>query len=306
MPQISANNLTIEYEDVGPKDGPALLLIMGLAAQMTFWPEAMIKSFVDAGFRVIRFDNRDIGLTSKLHGMRAPNPLAQAAARFVGLGRAMAPYTLHDMVADSVALLDALKIKRAHLVGVSMGGMIAQLMTATHPTRVASLTSIMSGSLNPRLPGPSPKIVVPLFLSRPRDKSREALIKRGVEMYSLIRTQDPNDDGKDLHAKIAQGFDRSYYPSGVRRQLAAIIATGDLRPYLKKITAPTLVIHGSKDPLAPVEAGKDSARNIKDSRLEIIDGMAHDLPKKFLPRLCTLIIDHVRDAEKKAAASIAA
>jgi pimeloyl-ACP methyl ester carboxylesterase len=125
-------------------------------------------------------------------------------------------------------------------------------------------------------------------------------------MYNLIRTHDPNDDGSDLNAKIAQGFDRSYYPPGVRRQLAAIIATGDLRPHLKKITAPTLVIHGSKDPLAPVEAGKDSARNIPGARLEIIDGMAHDLPKKFLPRITALIVDHARAAEKKAAASMAA
>ncbi len=303
MPQIKANNLTIEYEDAGPKDGPVLLLIMGLAAQMTFWPDTLIKSFTDAGFRVIRFDNRDIGLTSKLHGKRAPNPLAQAAARFVGLN-GFAPYTLHDMVADTVGLLDALKIKKAHLVGVSMGGMIAQLMSATHPQRVASLTSIMSGTLNPRLPGPSPRITVPLFLSGPKGKSRDALIKRAIEMWSLIRTE--GDDHSELEAKLAAGFDRSYYPAGVRRQLAAIIATGDLRPHIRKIEAPTLVIHGSKDPLAPLEGGKDSARNIKNARLEIIEGMAHDLPKKFLPRIAALIVDHARQAQKAAAKSLAA
>src|SRR6185295_11255595 len=134
MAQVKANNLTIEYEETGPKDGPPLVLIMGLAAQMTFWPEALIKDFACAGFRVIWFDNRDIGLTTKFHGKRAPHPLAQVAARFVGLS-ALAPYTLHDMVADTVGLLDALKIKRAHIVGVSMGGMIAQLMAATHSKR---------------------------------------------------------------------------------------------------------------------------------------------------------------------------
>jgi pimeloyl-ACP methyl ester carboxylesterase len=303
MPQIKANHLTIEFEEAGPKDGPVLLLIMGLAAQMTFWPEALIKAFVDSGFRVVRFDNRDIGLSAKLHGKRAPNPIAQAAARFIGIN-GLAPYTLHDMVRDTVGLLDALKIKRAHVVGVSMGGMIAQLMAATHPKRVASLTSIMSGTLNPRLPGPSPRVTVPLFLSQPKDKSREALIARAVEMWSLIRTE--GDDHSELEAKIAHGFDRSYYPPGVRRQLAAIIATGDLRPHLAKITAPTLVIHGSKDPLAPVEGGRDSARNIKGARLEIIDGMAHDLPKKFLPRIAALIVDHAKAAEKNAATSMAA
>ena len=299
MPQVKSNNLTIEYEDIGPKDGPVLLLIMGLAAQMTFWPDAMLKAFTDAGFRVVRFDNRDIGLTSKLHGKRAPNPIAQAAATFIGLGGSMAPYKLHDMVEDTVGLMDALKIKRAHIVGVSMGGMIGQLMTALHPDRVASLTSIMSGTLNPRLPGPSRKVTVPLFLRRPKGKSRDALIDRTMELFSLIRTE--GDDSGEFRAKIEQGFDRSYYPSGVRRQLAAIIATGDLRPHIRKITAPTLIIHGSKDPLAPLEAGKDSARNIPNARLEIIEGMAHDLPKKFLPRLSALIVDHARAAEKTAA-----
>jgi pimeloyl-ACP methyl ester carboxylesterase len=298
MPQVKANNLTLEYEETGPKDGPVMLLVMGLAAQMTFWPDAMIKAFADAGFRVIRFDNRDIGLSAKLHGKRAPNPIVHAAARLVGF-KGMAPYTLHDMVADTVGLMDALKIKRAHLVGVSMGGMIAQLMAATHPSRVASLTSIMSGTLNPRLPGASPRVTVPLFLSRPRGQSRDALIKRAVEMWSLIRTE--GDDHSELEAKIAKGFDRSYYPPGVRRQLAAIIATGDLRPHIRKIAAPTLIVHGSKDPLAPLEGGKDSARNIPGAHLEIIDGMAHDLPKKFLPRIEALIVDHAKTAEKTAA-----
>ena len=303
MPQAKANNLTIEYEDTGPKDGPAILLVMGLAAQMTFWPDALMKSLTDAGFRVIRFDNRDIGLTSKVHGKRAPNPIFQTAARFIGI-KGLAPYTLHDMVADTIGLMDALKIKRAHLVGVSMGGMISQLATALHPNRITSLTSIMSGTLNPSLPGPSARITMPLFLSKPKGNSRDELIERAMQMWSLIRTE--GEDHSELKAKIAHGFDRSYYPAGVRRQLAAIIATGDLRPHIRKITAPTLVIHGSKDPLAPVEAGKDSARNIKGAKLEIIEGMAHDLPKKFLPQIAALIVDHAKSAEKAAAKSLAA
>ena len=305
MPQLHANNLTIEYEETGPKDGPALVLVMGLAAQMTFWPDAMIKSLAGEGFRVVRFDNRDIGLTTKVHGKRAPNPIAQIAARFVGI-KGLAPYTLHDMVADTVGVLDALKIKKAHLVGVSMGGMISQLMAGTKPERVASLTSIMSGTLNPRLPGPSSRITSALFLSRPKANSRDALIARAVDMWSLIRTDDPDDDHSELKTKIANGFDRSYYPAGVRRQLAAIIATGDLRPHLAKVTAPTLIIHGAQDPLASVEGGKDSARNIKGAKLEIIDGMAHDLPKKQLPKITRLIVTHVKSAEANAAKSMAA
>jgi pimeloyl-ACP methyl ester carboxylesterase len=298
MPQAAANRLTLEYREEGPKDGPAIVMIMGLAAQMTFWPDALVANLADAGFRVVMFDNRDIGLSSKLHGRDAPHPVTQVAARLVGI-RNLAPYTLHDMVADTVGLLDALDIKRAHLVGVSMGGMIGQLMAGTHPGRVASLTSIMSGTLNPRLPGPSLRVVGPLFLSRPKDKSRDALIERAVAMWSLIRTEDPDDDHSELRTKIAGGFDRAYYPSGVRRQLAAIIATGDLRPHIRKITAPTLVIHGSKDPLAPLAGGRDSARNIPGARLEIIEGMAHDLPRKFLPRISRLIIDHAASASGK-------
>lgn len=298
MPQIKANNLTIEYEDIGPKDGPVILLVMGLAAQMTFWPDAMLKGLTDAGFRVIRFDNRDIGLTSKLHGKRAPNPIVHAAARLVGF-KGLAPYTLHDMVADTVGLMDALKIKKAHLVGVSMGGMISQLFAGTHPNRVASLTSIMSGTLNPRIGGPSPRITVPLFLNRAKANTRDEIIKRSIDMFSLIKTE--GDDVSEIAKKLELAFDRSYYPSGIRRQLAAIIATGDLRPYVRKITAPTLVIHGSKDPLAPLEGGRDSAHNIKGAHLEIIDGMAHDLPKKFLPRITALIVDHAKSAEKAVA-----
>lgn len=298
MPQIKANNLTIEYEDIGPKDGPVILLVMGLAAQMTFWPDAMLKALTDAGFRVIRFDNRDIGLTSKLHSKRAPNPIVQVAARLIGF-TGLAPYTLHDMVADTVGLMDALKIKKAHLVGVSMGGMISQLLAGTHPDRVASLTSIMSGTLNPRIGGPSPRITVPLFLNRAKANTRDEIIKRSIAMFSLIKTE--GDDVSEIEKKLEIAFDRSYYPAGIRRQLAAIIATGDLRPHVRKITAPTLVIHGSKDPLAPLEGGKDSARNIKGARLEIIEGMAHDLPKKFLPRITALIVDHAKSAEKAVA-----
>jgi pimeloyl-ACP methyl ester carboxylesterase len=142
-------------------------------------------------------------------------------------------------------------------------------------------------------------VVIPLFLSRGRATTREALIERAIGMWSLIRTPDPDDDHSELRAKITKGFDRSHYPSGVRRQLAAILATGDLRPHIRKIRTPTLVIHGSKDPLASLAGGRDSARNIPGARLEIIEGMAHDLPKKFLPRITGLIIDHARSATAK-------
>jgi pimeloyl-ACP methyl ester carboxylesterase len=296
MQQIRANNLTFEVEDLGPKTAPPVVLIMGLAAQMTFWPDALIQSLLNDGMRVIRFDNRDVGLSHKFDGRRAPHPFLQIAAQRFGFsGRA--PYTLHDMVDDTVGILDALDIERAHLVGVSMGGMIAQLMAGTAPDRVASLTSIMSGTLNPRLPRPSPKLARALFLNQPRDQSREALIERSIKMYSLIRSPDAGEDGMDdLRAKMSEAFDRSHYPQGVRRQLAAIIATGDLRPFLRQIGAPALIIHGAQDPLVPVEAGRDSARTIRNAKLEILSGMAHDLPKKHVPHIAKLIAAHVKAA----------
>jgi pimeloyl-ACP methyl ester carboxylesterase len=295
MQQIRSNNLTFEVDDQGPKDAPPVVLIMGLAAQMTFWPAALIDALLEAGLRVVRFDNRDIGLSGKLHGSRTMHPILQIAAQRFGF-KGRAPYTLHDMVDDTVGILDALQIERAHLVGVSMGGMIAQLMAGTAPDRVASLTSIMSGTLNPKLPRPSPKLARSLFMSSPRDQSREALIERSVKMYSLIRSPDPGDAMDDLRAKMAEAVDRSHYPQGVRRQLAAIIATGDLRPFLRQVEAPALIIHGAQDPLVPVEAGRDSARTIRGAKLEILQGMAHDLPKKHVPRIAELIVQHVAAA----------
>ena len=305
MPAIAANGIKIEYDETGPKDGPVILLVMGLAAQMTLWPPAMLKAFADAGFRVVRFDNRDIGLTEKLHGRRVINPLFQLAAKAVGVSN-FAPYTLHTMVADAVGLLDALKIEHAHVVGASMGGMIGQLLAATHPSRVLSLTSIMSGTNNPRLPRPRRETLSLLMAGGPRGGSKDEIVDRMIKVWNVIGTPESGADRAEFRKTLEAAVARSYYPAGVRRQLAAIIATGDLRPYIRKIIAPTLVIHGSKDPLALVEAGIVSARNIPGARLEIIDGMAHDLPAKFLPRINELIIGHVRSAQATAARSVAA
>lgn len=298
MPRLRANGLDFEYEDLGPKTAPPVVLIMGLAGQMTFWPDELIQALLDAKHRVVRFDNRDIGLSAKLHGRRAPHPLLHVAARRFGFDN-LAPYTLHDMAADTEGVLDALKIERAHLVGVSMGGMIAQLFAGTRPGRVASLTSIMSGTLNPRLPRPKAQLARALFMARPKDRSREAMVDHAAKMYSLIATPGRADKGEAIRAKLANAYDRNYEPAGVRRQTAAIIATGDLRPHLQSISAPTLIVHGDADPLVPLEAGRDSARNIPGARLEIMAGMAHDLPPEHVPNIARLIIDHVAAATPK-------
>ncbi len=297
MASLTANGITIEYEDHGHAGDPAIVLIMGLAAQLVLWPRDLIDSLVAAGFRVVAFDNRDIGLSYKFHGRRTVHPLVQVAGRVVGLHK-LAPYTLHSMAKDTVGVMDALEIEQAHLVGASMGGMIGQLTAARAPDRVRSLTAIMSTTGNPRLPQARPEITRKMLGNRPQGKDRDTLIDASMQIWDLIGTPGDDENRQSLRERIAHSFDRSYYPQGVRRQLAAILATGDFREQSRKITAPTLVLHGSIDPLAPKEGGEDIARNVPGARLEIIDGMAHDLPEKFLPRISGHILDHVRAVER--------
>ncbi len=296
MAQIFANGISLEYEECGPETGPAVLMIMGLGAQLVHWPDDMIETLAGSGYRVIRFDNRDVGLSHKFHDKRAPHPIAQVIGQAVGL-KSLSPYTLADMATDAENLLHQLGIRQAHIVGVSMGGMIGQLMASHHPHRITSLTSIMSGTGNPSLPKADRKIARHLILPSKPLSDRGAIIDRTMTFYDLIGTQDPDKDVSELRARIEAAFDRCYYPSGLRRQIAAILSTGDFRPDLKKISAPTLVIHGSHDPLASVEGGKDSAANIQNAQLEIIEGMGHDLPKKFLPQISGLILTHMNRAE---------
>lgn len=297
MAKITANNIAIEYEDFGHAQDPVIVLVMGLASQMVMWPQDLIDGLVASGFRVVTFDNRDIGLSHKFHDHRTLHPVLQIAGRFVGLNK-LAPYTLHDMAKDTIGLLNALDIEQAHVVGASMGGMIGQLTAARAPERVRSLTAIMSNTGNPRLPRAKPEITRAMFFNRPTGTDRDTLIDASLGIWDLIGTPGDAENRKYLRERIAASFDRSYYPQGTRRQLAAIIATGDFRKHTRNITSPTLVIHGSIDPLAPKEGGEDIARNVPGAKLEIIDGMAHDLPAKFLPQITQHILDHVRASER--------
>ncbi len=306
MARVKATGIEIEVEEHGSKADPAVLLIMGLAAQLTLWPQALIDALVAAGYRVVAFDNRDIGLSEKLHAQRAMKPATYLfAARFLGL-RSLAPYTLHDMAKDSVGVMDALAIDRAHVVGASMGGMIGQLMAANHAGRVESLTAIMSSTNNPRLPQADPALIREIFTVRSRPRTRDDLVDRLVGVWNLIGTPDGGNDPVEFRKKIEATVDRCNYPAGVRRQIAAIIATGDLRRWSQAIAAPTLVVHGSADPLAPPAGGRDIAATVKDAKLEIIDGMGHDLAPKVLPQITELIVGHIRSAEENARKSRAA
>jgi pimeloyl-ACP methyl ester carboxylesterase len=297
MPTIRANNIELYYEDTGPTDAPVILLVMGLGTQMIAWPDELIQALVAKGYRVIHYDNRDVGLSQRMDGAPAGSLVwAMIASRF-GLPVRTA-YTVSDMAKDGAALLDALGIDKAHIVGASMGGMIVQLMAANHPEKVLSMTSIMSSSGKPGLPGPRADIRKRMMTPRPANPTKEEAVKLGAEVLETISFPDPARVPTAFTDMAARAFDRGYYPIGMKRQLLAIVADGSRVERLKTITAPTLVVHGGADPLVPKEGSEDIVRHIAGARLEIIDKMAHDLPPSQVGRMVELIADHAAAATK--------
>jgi pimeloyl-ACP methyl ester carboxylesterase len=294
MPKIRANGLDLEYDTFGDRGAPPLLLIMGLGGQMILWPEDFCGTLADAGFHVIRFDNRDVGLSTKMHEAGKPRLMREGFKFTLGLP-VEAPYTLDHMAQDALGLMDALKLEPAHVAGVSMGGMIGQILAARHAARVRSLTLIMTSSGHRWLPQPSMKLRMRL-VKRPKSIDRESLIRHSMETWRLIGSPGYPADEATLRAKVERSFDRMVYPAGLARQTAAIMASGSRTALLKQIVAPTLVVHGQDDPLVPVGAAHDLHRRIRGAQLEIIPGMGHDLPAPLLPRLAQLIIDHAQRA----------
>lgn len=290
MTQIKANGLTLEYEDHGNPDAPPLLLVMGLGAQLTLWPIELVEALVERGFRVIRYDNRDIGLSHKMEGAKAPGMVRHLLMKRLGFNPRV-PYTLADMAGDAVGLLDALGIGKAHMVGASMGGMIAQHIAFTYPERVLSLTSIMSTTGNPQLP-PAQKAALDVLTKRPKSMEEDVLIEHGMKIGRTIGSAGYPTDDERLRATTTLNLRRSFYPAGMPRQLAAIIADGCRRERLGGITAPTLVIHGEADPLVPLAAGQDTAAHIPGSRLKTIPGMGHDLPLALVGEIADAISGH--------------
>lgn len=296
MPQIEANGVALEYEDHGDPAAPPMLLVMGLGAQLTLWPAELVEALVERGFRVIRYDNRDIGLSQKMEGAKAPGFVRHILMKRFGFNPRV-PYTLADMAADGIGLLDALGIGRAHVVGASMGGMIAQHMAFSHPERVLSLTSIMSTTGNPKLP-PAQKAAITALTRRPDSMDEEVLVAHAMTIGRTIGSPALIDEDR-LRASATTNVRRSIYPAGMPRQLAAIIADGCRRERLGRVTAPTLVIHGEADPLVPLAGGEDTAAHIPGARLEVIPGMGHDLPLPLVDRIADLIAGH---ASQRAAA----
>jgi pimeloyl-ACP methyl ester carboxylesterase len=295
---VTANGIRLAYEEFGDPANPALVLMMGLGTQLIGWPIALCEGLADRGFRVIRFDNRDIGLSEKFENAHIPQAATLMLRSKLRLPLKV-PYTLDDMAKDCVGLLDALHIGRAHLVGASMGGMIGQIVAARFGERLHSFTSIMSTSGNPKVPMARADVVM-------------AMVKRslGLEKITLESTMaywrkigspgyQPTD--KELKKKILDSYYRSNYPQGYSRHMAAVLASGSRVRLLKQITTPTLVIHGRDDALVSVEGGIDTARNVHGARLEIFDGMGHDLPRGLLPDFIELIAGHAHDSQQKAA-----
>ena len=288
--------MQIAYEEFGDKHHPAILLVMGLGTQMIAWPLAFCNMLVAQGFRVIRFDNRDVGLSEKVEA-DTPNFLKLIIFDKLNL-RLKVPYTLYDMAQDTVGLLDALEIKTAHIVGVSMGGMIGQIVAAKHPDRIKSLSSIMSTSGARSLPSAGLKVTRHM-ISKPAGEDELSILDHGLRTWALIGSPDYRPDKQALSDKIISAYRRSYYPSGYARQAAAILASGDRVDLLKSLDLPTLVIHGSADVLVPVACGVDTARHIKDAKLKLFDGMGHDLPEALLPTFVSLIAELVLTAANR-------
>jgi len=297
MPTITTPNTGIElfYEDHGDPAHPPVLLVMGLGAQLTLWPDELVEALTGRGFRVIRFDNRDIGLSQKMEGEKAPKVVWQVLLTKLGFPPRV-PYTLTDMADDAIGLLDALGIGRAHVVGGSMGGMIAQLMAVHHPERLLSLTSIFSTTGNPKLPK-AEKEAMDALTAPLESLDEETVVAHGMRVQRAIGSPAFRPDDEALRERVLKSVRRSVYPPGLPRQLAAIIADGDRRERLARITAPTLVLHGEADPLVKVEAGEDTAMAIPGARLVTIPGWGHDLPVELADRLADEIAAHARATE---------
>jgi len=286
VPKACINNIEIAYETIGDPNSKPLLLIAGLGSQLLAWSDEICEILANNGFFVIRFDNRDVGLSTKFDSAGIPDMMEIAAAYTRGEIPKL-PYTLEDMADDAIGVLDALNVEKAHICGASMGGMIAQIIAYRHPSRVQSLIVIMSTTGNPTLPQAKPEIMAQFFAPVPSE--REAYIEEMVKRDSLIYGNFEYDEiqGREYRTKE---YDRSYYPEGIARQMAAMAVPGNIQPKISAIKAPTLVIHGRKDPFNSVEAGKEIASTIPGAELLLLDGMGHSFPHDVLEQILNALI----------------
>jgi len=301
MPQVRANGISIECETFGDRSNPSILLIMGLATQMIAWPETFCSMLVQRGFHVVRFDNRDVGLSQKFDGFPTPGRTLGLLRDLLGLKPRRIAYRLEDMADDAIGVLDALDIDTAHIVGASMGGMIAQIVAARHAPRVLSLTSIMSSSGERSMQKVRLRAFIPLLkLRAPRHSApMPEHVDYLVKVFHTIGSAGHLVDEGELRSLIERSVDRSIDTRGMARQSAAIAANGSRRALLQSLEVPTLVLHGKKDILVPALAGFDTVMQVRGARVEFIDDMGHDLPTPLLGRLSQSIADHCETSEGK-------
>jgi pimeloyl-ACP methyl ester carboxylesterase len=297
-PRIArANGIDICYDIFGDADAEPMLLIMGLGAQMVLWDDDFCRQLAARGFRVIRFDNRDIGKSSHLSGGKRLTAVELLKLRFLKIP-VQAPYKLRDMAEDTIGLMDVLGIKSAHVVGASMGGMIAQEIAISFPARLRSLTSIMSTTGNPKIPSPTREATA--VLMAPPPATREEYFARFAQTWKVLRVGSfPEDEALD-RSRAERNFERGLNPAGVGRQFRAILASGSRKERLHAVKAPTLVIHGTVDPLVHPAGGKDTAASIPGAKLLMIEGMGHALPIPMWPQVIDAIDKHAHAASAKA------
>ena len=291
MPRIAVNGIEIEYAETGSPEDPLMLLVSGFSGQMTRWPEAFLKGLADAGRRVVVFDNRDIGLSTELAGKVPPSP--ETIVKGIAAGEPVhesVPYLLDDMAADAANLVDALGADQADILGVSMGGMIVQLMALNHPEKVRTLIPVMTTSGDPSLP-PSDPVAIEALTSVPPERTPEAIADQAVKSAAAYGSHpDIRNSDDDIRKLSMDAMTRSDRPMGVARQYAAILAQPRWHERLERISHPTLVLHGAVDTLIKPAAGEDIARRIPGAELNILDKWGHDMPEKMIPVLLDLIV----------------
>ena len=292
MPEMVTNGITLAWEGFGDPKDPPLLLVMGLSAQMVLWDAAFCRELAGRGFYVVRFDNRDVGQSTKLHGAGVPSILPKLLARTLGLP-VTAPYLLSDMAKDVIGLMDGLLFDSAHVVGMSMGGMIAQTLAIEHPTRVRSFVSIGSTVGDRGLP--HAKLAAARALLTPPPAGREAAILHSVGVLRAISSPHHFDEAR-ARAVVELAVSRSTYRLGGARQLAAILASPARTPLLANVRIPATVVHGRLDPLLPLAHGEATARAIHGARLVVLDTMAHDIPEALWPEILDAIVTNTARA----------
>jgi pimeloyl-ACP methyl ester carboxylesterase len=285
-----ANGIEIAYETFGERSHPPLVLVMGLGVQMLFWPEDLCRQLAGRGLHVTRFDNRDVGHSTKIEGGPTPNLMAA----MVG-DASSCSYTLEDMADDVVGLLDHLGLEAAHLVGASMGGMIVQTVAIRHPERVLSMSSIMSSTGSRAVGQPRPEVLPVLLI--PAAAQREAHVDQVLRVWKVIGSPGFAEDEVWIRALAGEAFDRSYYPIGIARQLLAILASGDRSGALARVAVPTLVIHGREDPLIQLSGGEATAAAVPGADLLVIPGMGHDLPRELWPTIIDAVVANTERAK---------